>query len=56
MYLIYMFAFESASIFLPHGLDPPTSSKSGNCDLSKCTLNIFIFEIIWKLENTFLCP
>ena len=42
----------------PHGLDLPTSPKSGNCDFNKCAFKfLLIFKpIIGTSGNTFSCP
>ena len=45
--------------FFPlHDLDLPTSSKSGNCDLTKCAFKFLLLlkPVIGTSGNTFLCP
>ena len=45
-------------LFTPHGLDLPTSSKSGNRDLTKCAFKFLLIlkSVIGTSGNTFLCP
>ena len=56
--MCYSYFHIKGGLFTPHGLDLPISSKSGNCDLTKCDFKFLLIlkPVIGTSGNTFLCP